>query len=228
METWNTKNAFSQDSSGSPVRLLKSTNQKIFFVHINKNAGSSMGLSIGIRVEGGPRKIFHMTAYQMKLLYGDKIFDDTYKFTVIRNPYDRFLSMYKFRKRTKQTGFNKTTPSLEDFFYEGFVGKSAKYRWGINGGQHGEEWMFMNQYDWICNPLNKEEIIIDRILSFENLQDDFDSMADFLKQPRIILPNSNSSNKKEKYLDFFKNPTFVSDFNQYYNRDFEFFKYDKI
>lgn len=228
METWDTKNAFDNNLSGSPIRLLNSTGQKIFFVHINKNAGSSMGLSIGIREEGGPRKIFHMTSYQMKLIYGNEVFDDTFKFTVIRNPYDRFLSMYKFRKRTKQTGFKNAIPSLEDFFYEGFVGKSAKYRWGYQGGQHGEEWMFLNQYDWICNPLDKDQIMVDKILKFENLQSDFDDMADHLKQPRIILPNSNSSNKKEKYLDFFQNEKFISDFNQYYSKDFEYFKYEKI
>jgi len=226
MNEWDTKNAYDNGKHGSAARLLNSTGQKITLVHINKTAGTSIGRAIGTSFPDKPNQIFHASAYQLKLLLGDSNFDDIYKFAVARNPYDRFLSMYRYRTRTKQPGFENKIPSLEDFFYEAFVGKLPKYR--HSGVVMGVSYLFMNQHDWICDPLNKEKILVDRVLSFEKLQEDFDLLADFLKQPRIKLPLIKAANKKEDFIDHFKSPTFISDFNQYYNQDFEYFKYDKM
>jgi len=67
------------------------------FIHIQRTGGTSIEhwfLNHTMWDENPSLK--HLTAPQAKLIYKD-YWNDYYKFSIIRNPYNRFVSMFKYR-----------------------------------------------------------------------------------------------------------------------------------
>jgi chondroitin 4-sulfotransferase 11 len=97
--------------------------RKFIFIHIPKNAGSTVELSLGIykkecMVEsknsvfenGASYSQQHLTAKQLKIYDKTKdIFDSYFKFSFVRNPYQRVLSEYFWLKQRK-IDINKKSP----------------------------------------------------------------------------------------------------------------------
>ena len=100
---------------------------KFIFIHIPKTAGNSLSLYLkdyvaneviqkdsnlgsnqGIQVlcEMSKRDIKHESINYYYELYGHKI-NDYYKFTIVRNPYDRLLSFYYFTRGKDYQTFDK-------------------------------------------------------------------------------------------------------------------------
>jgi len=65
--------------------IIRVNNKKFLFIHINKNAGTSIIKAFG-------KKKFHLTTRELIDLLGEKSFDDAIKFTEVRNPFDRVIS----------------------------------------------------------------------------------------------------------------------------------------
>jgi len=124
------------------------------------------------------------------------IYENLFKFTVIRNPYDRLISYY-FSPNRKKNEFNreefieiiKTTPTIEHYVNE-YSRKEIFYQKlgiKINRGQSlGEN--------------------INRFLSFESLEKDFEDVCKTLNINGAQLPHRNKSEKNhysyyyDKYL----------------------------
>lgn len=100
---------------------------KFIFIHIPKTSGNSLSLYLkdlidnevviknspagknqGIKIisEYGKSDIKHTGIHYYKRLYGEKI-NDYFKFTIVRNPYDRILSFYFWSKGGKNQTFNR-------------------------------------------------------------------------------------------------------------------------
>ena len=68
------------------------------FIHIPRTGGTSIEhwfLNHTMGNKNLPLK--HLTAPQAKLIYKD-YWNDYYKFSIIRNPYNRFVSMFRYQK----------------------------------------------------------------------------------------------------------------------------------
>ena len=79
------------------------------FIHIDKTAGSSITRSLDSNImtnseENGNviMKYKHCTAIEWQTILGSNNFAKLFKFTVVRNPYDRVLSKYRFSRYVKQ------------------------------------------------------------------------------------------------------------------------------
>lgn len=68
-------------------------NLKCIFVHIPKTAGISISRSIFGNLGGGHTKI-----RDYELIFSAKDFNNYFKFTFVRNPWDRIFSAYRFLK----------------------------------------------------------------------------------------------------------------------------------
>ena len=100
---------------------------KFIFIHIPKTSGNSlilylkdfiddeiintnnhMGKKQGIRVlcEKTRKHIKHLTIKYYENTYGEKI-NNYFKFTIVRNPYDRILSFYFWHKGKNNQVFNR-------------------------------------------------------------------------------------------------------------------------
>jgi len=122
---------------------------KFIFIHIPKTSGNSLSLYLkdlvdnvvvqknslvgknqGIKVlcELGNNDIKHADIGYYKKVYGETI-NDYFKFTIVRNPYDRILSYYFWNKGTNKT-FNR------DEFID-FVNKGISFQYeGIDDSFH--------------------------------------------------------------------------------------------
>ena len=138
------------------------TKEKIIFLGICKAASSSIyqALSRGGLVRNKSRK--HQTIKDIQKKFPDINLDEYFKFTFVRNPYDRWISLYNWSKK------HKTIPaktSLLDFVRNGIKGKYKKH----------SSCRYISQEDWITD--FDGNISVDFIGHFENLQKDFDHIC---------------------------------------------------
>jgi hypothetical protein len=124
-----------------------------------------------------------------------------YKFTVSRNPYDRFISASFYLK----TPINKLIDNLE----EGKLSEDHKIH-------------CMPQYIYSHND---DKLFVNRILRFENLQEDFNLLCKELKLKECILPHKKKTDHKH-YLEYY-NVSLQERVYNYYKFDFELLGYSK-
>lgn len=158
-----------KNTSGHVYYCFEQT--KSIFIHIPKAGGISTIKSLYGENAGG----FGHPNYQRFLrLYGKKKFDDYFKFTFVRNPWDKTLSAYNFLKKGginhQDREFNKTIlvefPTFEKFIIEGFHKDIIK------------NWVhFMPQYWYVYDGNN---LVVDFVGKFENIQQDFDHVRNVL------------------------------------------------
>lgn len=170
----------------SPLHKGKDTN--FIFIHINKTAGTSI-----IKVIGKPfRK--HLTAKEIISTIGQKKWDSAYKFTVIRNPWDKVVSQYKHNIKMNSNNMAKKHIEFKDWVSCTYgINKDAKY--------YGRPQMFLPQVEWLKN--YKNEIDIDKIIRFENLNEGINNVFKTLGI-KHELPHVNRTVKTD-YKKFYDN-----------------------
>ena len=177
------------------------------FIHINKTGGTSI-----INIIGKPfRK--HLTANQVIQHIGQKKWNNAYKFTVVRNPWDKVVSQYKFRIKTNKSKMTEQRISFKDWVTKVFKEKDSFY-------YGGRPQMYIPQVEWLKNV--EGEIDIDNILRFENITEDYKHMAKLLKINQN-LPHLNSTQKSD-YRGFYDEETKLI-INKWFKEDIKQFGY---
>ena len=167
---------------------------KFIFIHIPKTSGNSLSIylkdlisniviqreskmgenqGISIICEKNKKDIKHKNIKYYENIYGKKI-KDYFKFTIVRNPYDRILSFYFWSKGKKNQVFNK-----KEFI--NFVKNNQSF-----------------QYRYINNTFHiiHYENLIDELKNIEC----FKNIVDFNNYP-ILNASSNSTKNYNKILD---------------------------
>ena len=103
-------------------------------------------------------------------------YEHWFTFSVVRNPWSRMVSFYKFRGFSPLVSF----PT----FVKHYLPKYFK----------DEFWFFRNQADFIYD--NNDRLIVDFLGKMERLDDDFSIIANKLDIPFTRLPKSNTSELK--------------------------------
>ena len=157
----------------------------VIFIHINKTGGSSIEESLGL-----PRE--HKTAGEKLKTVGQQRWQNTPSFCVVRNPWDKVVSHYHYRVQTNQTGMGDKHINFKDWVYQVYHCKNEKYL--------DKPRMFMPQIEWVWDG---NEILVDKVIRFENLGEGFSS---YMKELGIDaeLPHIKSSSR-EKYNRYYDN-----------------------
>ncbi|MCK5401123.1 MAG: sulfotransferase family 2 domain-containing protein [Flavobacteriaceae bacterium] len=170
--------------------LHKGKNKNYVFIHINKNAGTSI-----IGVIGKPfRK--HLTVKDVIRVIGQKKWDEAYKFTVIRNPWDKVVSQYKHNIKMNVTNMAKKKIEFKDWV-------ACTYGEPKNKFYYNRAQMFFPQIEWLKN--YEEKIDIDKIIRFENLNEGVNEVFKTLEID-TGLPHLNST-YKANYRGFYNEET---------------------
>jgi hypothetical protein len=204
----------------------------LIFVHIAKAAGTSVWKNLGMTKDD--RGIF--TILQLKDMIDNTKFNSYKKFTVVRNPWDRMVSLYEYRKKEghekyiygdqdysfKEWLMNprvKGVHSEEIFFQKDFY-ENYFERLGMNWYRIHKHWL--PQLNMISSKHDK--ILVDSILYFENLDSDWKELSKFIGTPLNPLGKHNTT-KKKNYRDYYDEETkdYVS---KLYWKDIEVLEYE--
>lgn len=222
---------------------------KCIFVHINKTAGSS----VEVFFEEYPRAQ-HVVTTKCIEEYGKRKWNKYFKFSIVRNPWDRLLSWYLWIERdTFLYDWSSSTP---------FQGYSVPYEWGMHGGHPEvrpdwykslkpgfEKFVFsikstkdksdFNLVEskrnaakgkWVASQLtwlkNSRGVVpLDFIGKFENLENDFKKICQKLNLEEDPLPKAKVLRNRPHYSYFYDKNT-KDKVAKLYKDDIEYFGYE--
>lgn len=165
----------------------------LIFIHIPKTGGTSIRTALY-----GKHGYGHMRAVDVNT-YGNKMV------SCVRNPYDRAVSIYGHI----QNGGKVYKEGFVDFILSGGLQNQA-----LAGN---EVTIASPCCDYICN--SEGEIIVDHLLRFESLVDDFKSLTG------MGIGWHNASNRDKDYMQYY-NTKARDTVKNFYAKDFEIFEYE--
>lgn len=178
--------------------------QRFVFVHIPKNAGTSVSVylsqlstyrdqEIGSTELGEAkaplyRRRFrlhkHSTLREIEAVMGAEELAGYTTFAVVRDPYDRVRSIFSFLRSWK--GWVELDPVFQKHAaaFAGFedVDEFVMSELFLTPGP---DRLFLPQATWICD--DQDAVSVDRILDFASLDDDMAGLVDDLRLPRDRL-----------------------------------------
>ena len=195
-------------------------NDKITFIHIGKNAGTSISRILETRFKIQETGITHDGYHDIPAEWRDNCF------CVIRNPFDRLLSLYyftiqKMRKlssmRWSNTSFYEPQFRLLEKGFENFVVNEAEtcfYTKPVNMDRK-QLWSMKTQVSLL--PMNRSNI---QMLRFENLQDDWKKLCGDQGLKHYKLPRINTTRSDSAYRDHY-NEKMIEAVKKHWKEDIE-------
>jgi len=186
-------------------------NKKIIFIDITKTAGSSIRYAI----KGKYRCKRH---HSIRNLFSKKVFcsyltkqqiDTYFKFTIVRNPYDRIVSLWSYMKIAKKTQFKDI--SFKEFVLG--VKNNLYTRYNI---------CYTPMIEWVID--NNNNIKVDFIGRFENLDEDFNKICSIINIKNKQLKKLCSSERDKEYWLYYDKET-KNIVEELYKEDLERFRY---
>ena len=202
-------------------------NNKYLFVHINKSGGGTITNNMK---NNGETKItgMHRTLPDMLDIARTKHnldINNIFTFTMVRNPFDRMVSMYLYYKnKYKAPEFFSGNPFIDDDFNnwieyiysEGFD-RSRKHG-GVNVFNH----CFCNQLNWLKDPTGKL-MNVNKILKYEN--DEYDHLySDILKLSKYDSTTIIHPTNHEHYSKYYSQKS-IDLVSKHYQEDLDYFDY---
>lgn len=125
-----------EDTAGAGRRLRreKVVRRDFAFVHINKCGGRSVEHALGL-----PK--FHGDAMRLRALHGEARWQGIYSFSVVRNPFTRMVSLYRYRVRAGRLGDPAAPMPFPEWVVRVFRDADPQVRDGRN--------MFRPAFDWL-------------------------------------------------------------------------------
>ncbi|MDB5294505.1 MAG: hypothetical protein JWO31_488, partial [Phycisphaerales bacterium] len=157
-------------------------NLPFVFIHINKCAGTSVGRAIGLPVKQ------HLTARDVIDRIGKPAWASAYRFTVVRNPWDKVVSHYKHRVATNQTGLGDGSVPFSDWVRQ-------TYGPDKNPRLYDNPKMFLPNVDWLKD--HDGNVDIDLIGRFEDLAGFYEAVSARLGLQGGTLPHLNGTAKTD-------------------------------
>lgn len=169
-----------------PSPLRQGRLRPFIFIHINKTAGTSIGKAIGLPVKD------HLTAKEIIARIGKEKWDTAYKFTFVRNPWDKVVSHYEYRRKK-----NKTHIATRDIGFKSWV--SMTYGEKKDPVYYDNPKSFQPQVEWLKD--DEGRISIDFLGRFESINEDFNHVKQIIGLD-AGLPHLNAS-KRVDYRSYY-------------------------
>lgn len=201
-------------------------NKRFIFFHLYKCGGNSLRKIFNEHAKGTIELMgVHSNASDMQKHYvargkGD-VFNDMFKFTFVRNPFDFLLSTYFYARKSKGHFWHQQAMSMPFKDFPALYIKEMEFHKKRN--LHGSN-RVTSLYDWIIN--EEGEVIIDFIGKLENLEEDTKTILKRVNVVNVPVPkvNVNKLNNKpyQEVIDG-KTRAFIE---KHFAKDFEYFNYE--
>ena len=169
---------------------------KFIFIHIPRTGGTSIEKTLHNRDWWSvhpPSK--HLTVHIAKKIYA-KYWKDYFKFTFVRNPWDRMVSMLKYHQIYKVYANTNKKIVLSRYFNQ-FEKIEYDTRF-FNLSQFND---FTKEENTVYQNIIGQEM--DFIGKFENLQEDFNNLCDILNIKNTKLMHIEKSKNRMKYQEYY-------------------------
>ena len=190
-----------------PSPLRPGRNGPFIFIHINKTAGTSIGNAIGLPVK------HHQTAREVIAGIGRENWDKAYKFTLVRNPWDRAVSLYEYRRKKNKTDLAKRGIAFSEWVNKTFGPDKDPF-------YYNNAKSFQPQVEWLKDDAGR--ISIDFIGKFETINEDFEKIRRAIGLD-AELPHLNAS-RRASYQSYYDDETRET-VATWFREDIEFFGY---
>lgn len=181
--------------------------KKFIFLHPMRNGGKSIELVLFNKAnKNGSADHVKPNDWIKKL--GEKEWNTYFKFGFTRNPWDRMVSLYFYRRNNLR--------SLGKITFEQYL---VKLKDNVKMAKTQKD--KFNQHEWFYHDRNP----IDFIGKFENYEEDFDKVKKILNLDESLkLPSVNASNKRKNYQEMYNDKT-KSIVDEMFATDIEIFNY---
>jgi hypothetical protein len=218
---------FSNPKTGSEtVREILNPYSDVLSVHYKKRTNNEPFYS-------------HITPSEVKRIFQEKElpYDEYFKFTFVRNPWARLVSLYEmiYGTRKKKNVNNKYKVEFKVLYKKVFVKKPDFKTWLLTihnndigaGGKEWERWRKYGSYS-INNYImdSEKNILVDKVIKLEDLQKELIPTLVNLGLPQvnsIKLPKINSGNH-QKYTLYYDQES-IDRVRYLYKYDIENFNY---
>lgn len=158
-------------------------NKKVLMVHIPKCAGITTNNVIGL---SNPLyvgvKYGHNYASKIKAEMGNE-FDSLYKFSIVRNPWDKLWSGYNFMKHGSnfKGKIDSAPPTFKEYISN--LHKGKRYL-DNTSSLNGSDLYHHRQINWLFD--NDGNQLVDKFYRFENLVELFEDLSKIMSDESII------------------------------------------
>ena len=239
--------------------MNESHKYNLIYFHIPKCAGVSVRRAIGIDKSTHPfphKNVSTALAIDVRYTTDDDIYNSYHKFSIVRNPFERMVSLYSFRKKQgdlyihanlfdsdvgpdgKVWDFNRWIKSPEmkgttseglkrmcsDAYFNSHWAYKSKDRGYLGRNYLRSHLEYLNQVDFLTNPLTGGRLMTDTILRQENLKEEWDTMFKKLGHTPPKLPQRNKS--EHKHYSHYYDDESVQLVSKIFNKDLKFFGYE--
>lgn len=197
-------------------RYLYWRRNSCIFVHVPKAAGTTVNKAIYGKTLG------HYSALEIEEKF-PTLFKSCFSFSLVRNPWDRVLSAYRFACVGKTDTMGVHNPNqykINEFkTFEKFV-----CEWLPNKNVRKLDFIFMPQHQFVCD--NESKIMVDHLGKVEAMGETVAILNEKLNRKiKIGVENSTSSSSKE-FRHYYSSPEMIDIVRSVYRRDVELFGYD--
>lgn len=168
----------------------------------------------GVRFESksGAPAVYHMYASDIQAILGPA-WEDFYSFAMVRNPYDRMVSLWHDFKHSR--GFIKADN------FELFVTERL-----------GENWFrdihFKPQIEFL-SARDSDEVVVKNVVKYEDgVQEAFDRVRRDLSLTGGEQVGHARKSARDSYLDYYVSRVVIDVINELYRADFEAFGYETL
>ena len=201
-----------------PILCINASHQyRCIFVHVPKNAGSSIKRVLDM--PGGNH--FSWWDYAE---HHSRLWEAYASFAVVRNPWDRVVSAYQYAKMEKSYWQNELTGLHSDYLF--LRDKSFEECVSILCHQRDllEHMSWHSQAWYIADKKSGNKIMVETVLRFESLAEDFAEFRRKLKIDCEPLPMVNTTQRLRDYRTYYNDQTRKM-VEQVYRVDVELFGY---
>jgi hypothetical protein len=191
------------------------------FVHIQKTGGNSVRTALGGDIFDARK---HFMARELRQAYGSAVWDPCFKFSFVRNPWDRLVSWWSMIDNARPYVDRARPPNA---FFGYVIERATSFEDFLRHcddeivDPDGRKNIFRNQIDYLVD--DNGEVIVDFVGRFERLQEGFDEISRRLGQAPVMLQRTNASERKG-YTEYYT-PATAQIVERHYSRDIEQFGY---
>lgn len=177
------------------------------FVHTPRGAGTAIRKRLNEIPGAGKNEYYsHITANDYKIMLGEKYFNKCFKFSVVRNPYDRVYSSYKRKSSIDEVTF---------YDFEKWLLMLTTMDWK----RRGVKGVLASHFYWLGEPN-----LMNFIIRYENFKEDWDKVCKILKIDNHIDVINVGMNNLGGYKKYHTKIT-REIVEKYFKKDLEVFNY---